>query len=99
MTAYIVLTRTRMHDTAEFKIYGELAKAAQGDHPLTPLAFCGEIDMLEGDPIEGAVILSFPSMAAAQAWYHSPAYQEAMQHRLKAADYTIFITEGVDATE
>lgn len=99
MTAYIVLTRERMHDTAEFARYGEMAGAAMEGHAITPLAFYGAFEVLEGDPIEGSVILSFPDRAAAEAWYHSPAYQAAMQHRLKAADYRVFIIEGVDVED
>jgi len=52
--------------------------------------------VLEGNEIEGAVILRFPDMAAARDWYNSPVYQEALQHRLKGANYRAFIIEGVE---
>jgi uncharacterized protein (DUF1330 family) len=51
---------------------------------------------LEGPPVEGAVILSFPSMSEARAWYESPAYQAAREHRLKGAEYRVFLVEGLD---
>ena len=44
---------------------------------------------------EGAVIAEFESYEAALAWYRSPAYQEALQHRLKGAEYRVVIVEGV----
>jgi uncharacterized protein (DUF1330 family) len=34
-------------------------------------------------------------MAAAKAWYDSPAYQDAKQHRLRGADFRILLTEGL----
>jgi len=34
-------------------------------------------------------------MAAARAWYDSPAYQAAKAHRVKAADYRVIFVEGV----
>ena len=46
-------------------------------------------------PIDGSVILSFPTFEEAKAWYNSPAYTEARQHRHLGADYRCFITEGV----
>lgn len=97
MTAYVVFTRERTTDTAELKLYAEKAGAAREGHMLTPLAFYGRIDMLEGHPAEGCVILSFPTMAEAHGWYDSPAYQNALQHRLNGSEYRVFIVEGVDA--
>ncbi|WP_133490756.1 DUF1330 domain-containing protein [Alcanivorax sp. 24] len=95
MTAYIVLMKETTHDPAELEIYARGAKAARGDHPITPLAFYGDLEVLEGPAMEGAVILQFPDVEAARAWYHSPAYQEAMQHRVKGADWHVFIVKGV----
>jgi uncharacterized protein (DUF1330 family) len=34
-------------------------------------------------------------MAAAKAWYDSPEYQDAKQHRLSGADFRIILTEGL----
>jgi uncharacterized protein (DUF1330 family) len=95
MAAYIVFTRERLRDPAEFATYGGLAGATLAGHPGTPLAFYGAHETLEGAPIEGAVIVQFPDLAAAKAWYMSPAYQEAVKHRFAGADYRAFITEGL----
>ncbi len=51
--------------------------------------------MLEGPEIEGAVVLEFPTFEAAKAWYDSPAYREAREHRFKGANYRAFIVQGV----
>ena len=57
--------------------------------------FYGKSETLEGAPIDGAVVVQFPSMEAAKAWYNSDAYTEARKHRFAAADYRCFITEGL----
>lgn len=97
MTAYVVFTREKTTDAAELKLYGEQAPAAREGHALTPLAFYGPLETLEGPEPEGCVILSFPSVAEAHGWYDSPTYQAAREHRLKGADYRVFIVEGIDA--
>ncbi len=95
MAAYVVFIRDRITDPAEFAIYGQKAAAARGDHPLKALAFYGNLETLEGDPADGVVIVEFPDMAAAHAWYDSPAYQEAKVHRLKGADYRVVLVQGL----
>lgn len=95
MSAYIVFTRERMRDAEEFKVYSGKAGPTLGGHEVKPLAAYGRSETLEGAPIEGAVVLEFPTLEAAKAWYDSPAYREAREHRFKAADYRAFITEGL----
>lgn len=96
MPAYIIMTRERTHDSEEMARYGKKAKAAREGHDPQPLAFYGDFDVLEGSSMEGAVVLRFTDMAAARAWYESPAYQEARQHRFLGADYRVFIVDGLD---
>jgi len=95
MPAYIVFTREETLDPAELKTYGEQVPATRAGHELTALVRYGEFEMLEGDPIEGCVILQFPSFDAAKAWYGSPAYQAAAQHRFAGARYRAFIIQGL----
>lgn len=93
--AYVILVRDRIIDAEEFAAYAPKAREARAGHAVTPLAFYGRQEVLEGPEVEGAVILRFPSFAEAQAWYRSPAYQAALQHRLKGAEYRVVIVEGV----
>lgn len=95
MAAYIVFTRERMRDEAELATYSSKARPSLAGHAVKPLVVYGTCETLEGAPIEGAVILEFPTLEAAKAWYESPAYTEARAHRFAAADYRCFITEGV----
>jgi uncharacterized protein (DUF1330 family) len=55
----------------------------------------GKYEVLEGAEVQGVVILEFPTVADAKAYYDSPAYREAREHRFKAADYRVLIVEGV----
>jgi uncharacterized protein (DUF1330 family) len=45
--------------------------------------------------VEGVVVAEFPSVEEARAFYNSPAYQEAAQHRFRGAVYRGLIVEGV----
>jgi uncharacterized protein (DUF1330 family) len=97
MSAYVVFVRDRITDPEEFAKYEEAAPAASVGRPVTPLAFYGAIDTLEGPPVDGAVILEYPSVEEARAFYDSTLYQDALQHRLKGAEYRVFIVEGIGA--
>lgn len=95
MAAYVVFTRERTRDKAELDTYSSLAGATMAGHTVKPHSVYGKHETLEGAPIEGAVIVEFPSIEAAKAWYDSPAYKAAREHRFKGADYRVFITEGL----
>jgi len=95
MTAYLIFTRERTTDQAELDVYGSLAPATAAGHPMTMLARYGPFEVLEGASMEGAVVLSFPSMAEAKAYYHSPDYQAAAKHRHAGADYRVLLVEGI----
>jgi uncharacterized protein (DUF1330 family) len=95
MSAYVIFVRDRITDPEEFSKYEQSAGAAAAGHALTPLAFYGSLDTLEGPRVDGAVLLAFPTVAEAKAWYESPLYQEALTHRLKGAEYRVFIVEGL----
>jgi uncharacterized protein (DUF1330 family) len=94
MVAYVVFTREKMRNREEYERYRQKARPAAAGHPLKQLAVYGKHEVLEGPAIEGAVVLEFPTVEAAKAYYHSPAYQDAARHRFLAADYRVFIVEG-----
>jgi len=91
----VVLIRERVTNPAELETYGQMAPRAREGHAITPLAFYGAPDVLEGPPIEGVVIHRFPTLEDARRWYDSPAYQAARGHRQRGADYRVFIVEGI----
>jgi uncharacterized protein (DUF1330 family) len=94
MSAYIIFTREKTLNQAEMDTYNSLAGQTLAGHPAKALAFYGEQEILEGPSHEGAVILEFPDIAAARAWYDSPAYQEAAAHRHTGSEYRVFIVAG-----
>ena len=94
MSAYVVMIRERVSNPAEMETYAQLAPLARQGQTITPLAFYGALEVLEGDAPDGVVILHFPSVEEARRWYDSPAYQAALVHRRRGADYRVFIVEG-----
>jgi uncharacterized protein (DUF1330 family) len=95
MSAYMVFTRDKTIDASELATYMKEAGRTMAGHTGKPLAFYGKHEDLEGAPTEGTVILEFPSVDAAKAWYNSPAYREVREHRFKGATYRVVLVEGV----
>lgn len=95
MVAYAVFIRELTRDPAEMQAYAGKAGGSLAGHAVKVLAAYGRQEVLEGAATEGVVILEFPSMAEAKAWYESPLYREAREHRFKGADYREFLVEGV----
>ena len=95
MPAYMIALNRGVHDRQKLEDYwraagptfeGRGAKFLSVYTPLTPLESVGRL--------EGVVLIEFPDVAAAKAWYESPAYQKAKQHRDGAADAEFFIIDG-----
>ncbi len=62
------------------------------------LARGGAIEGLEGgDPPVRAVVIVFPSVAAARAFWASPAYRPLAEIRRKLATGRIYMVEGLDS--
>jgi uncharacterized protein (DUF1330 family) len=96
VAAYVVLFReSTIKDASEMAKYRELgSKNNSSQYGLKPLAVYGAQVPLEGRPPDGVVILEFPDVDTARAWYTSEGYQAAVKHRLAAADYRGVIVEG-----
>ena len=95
MPAYLVFIKEREHDSAAMASYAAKAGKSLGGHSAKPLAYYGAIETLEGPEAAGSVIIEFPSMDEARAWYQSDAYQEARQLRFQGADYRVILTQGM----
>lgn len=96
MAAYVIFLReSKVRDPAALEAYIKQVRENPMDPNLKRLVIYGAQQQLEGKAPEGAVILEFPSMEAAKAWYNSPDYQKAIPHRQKAADYRAFIVQGI----
>jgi uncharacterized protein (DUF1330 family) len=95
MSAYAIFTKVKTIDPVEMKIYNENVLPTIKGHDVKILAAYGPKDVLEGPASEGIIIMEFPSMQAARAWYDSPAYREVREHRFKGAEYRGVIVQGV----
>ena len=85
MSAYMIFTRETTLDKTEMATYSQQAFATMQGHPGKLLAAYGPHEVLEGAATEGALILEFPTVGAAKAWYDSPAYRQVREHRFKGA--------------
>lgn len=95
MTAYVI-SRVTMKPGPAFEAYRRLAAASIARHGGRYLARGGAITVLEGEWRAGAILVAFPSMEAARAWYSSPDYAEALAHRDDAVERDLIVVEGLD---
>lgn len=95
MAAYGIFIREETTDAAELEAYSPRAVASLEGHNLKVLAAYGRQEVWEGPEAEGVVIVEFPTMAAAKAWYESPAYREAREYRFRGAKYRAILAEGL----
>jgi uncharacterized protein (DUF1330 family) len=95
MSAYLVFSRDKTLDAHELATYSKEVPATLAGHDVKILALYGTQEDMEGPPNEGTVILEFPSMEAAKAWYDGPAYREVREHRFKGSTYRVTLVKGV----
>ncbi len=76
--------------------YIEKVGATLGAHGGQPIVAGTNIEKIEGDwDPSRIVIVAFPSMDAAKAWYNSPAYQEILPIRTANTDDKVILVEGL----
>ena len=94
--AYVVVD-VDVKDPAAYAEYRAKAPAtitAAGGRYLTR---GGAVTHVEpGWQVSRFVILEFPSMAQAKAWYHSPGYQKILPIRLASTKSRMMWVEGLD---
>lgn len=99
MPAYMILIRDEpVRDEAAMAEYQRLNRQGGADEfraKLTPLVVYGAAEALEGPQPDGVLILQFPTVEDAKAWYESPAYQAALPYRKQAADYRAILVQGL----
>jgi uncharacterized protein (DUF1330 family) len=98
--AYIIVTRLGpVRDAEAIAEYSRLNRENAAEfrqlYNITPLVVYGTVEALEGPAPDGVIMLQFPTMADAKAWYDSPGYQKALEYRRKAGDYHAIIVEGI----
>lgn len=95
MSAYIVAEVTITNEE-QMKAYREWSTRAMQEFGAEVLVRGGRVVPLEGDwNPQRVVILRFPDLATAQAYYHSETYAKAREVRRGAGTIRMFAVEGV----
>jgi uncharacterized protein (DUF1330 family) len=95
MPAYMIALARVVHDRQKLETYwNAVAPTFEGLGVKRLAVYTPFAPMELVAPLEGAVVLEFPDMATATAWYESPGYQTAKQHRDGAADVDLFFIDG-----
>ena len=97
--AYVVV-EVQITNPEAYADYRVLSTATVAQHGGQFIARGGERDQREGEDADHnnswrSVILEFPSMAQARAWYESAEYEKAKAVRLANSIGRLFILEGV----
>jgi uncharacterized protein (DUF1330 family) len=94
MAAY-VLVNVKVTDPVRYAAYRQLAQDAIAHHGGKYLARGGETAVLEGNwTPDRIVLLEFPTLDAARAFYHSPEYGAAKAARAGAAEMSMIAVAG-----
>ncbi|MEI2417403.1 DUF1330 domain-containing protein [Orrella sp. JC864] len=93
MTAYLIADVQVTHPQ-RYEDYKRLSTLAMRAHDAKVLVRGGETRRLEGREPGRTVMIEFPSMAAAQAFYDSWQYRRARNAREGAAIMNMFIVQG-----
>lgn len=94
MSVYVIVD-IQVEDPEDYKSYVPRSTALVEAHGGRFLARGGHAETLEGDWQPGRVVLiEFPDLRAARAWYDSPEYQEVVRIRHRASISRGVIVQG-----
>ena len=92
---YVIAQIAQIDDQESYARYRELVGPTVASHNGQFLVRGGAAQRIEGnEPCGRVVIIEFPSVAHATAWYNSDEYQTALALRLAASTGTVMIVEG-----
>ena len=95
MPAYVIY-EAQVLDPEAYEAYKTSAAASVAAAGGRYIVRGGPVEVLEGDPPQGrTVVVEFPTMEAALAWYHSAAYTDARRLRERAARARMYLIDGV----
>lgn len=85
-----------VHDPEGIKPYSAQVESTFAPYGGKFIVRGGEIESLEGvAPTQRRVVIAFPSIERAKAWYASPAYVELRKIRQKTADASVYLVPGI----
>ena len=92
---YVIAQITEIHDQDSYASYRELVGQTVTNYLGQFIVRGGAAERIEGaDPCGRIVIIEFPSVAQAKAWYGSADYRAALALRLAASTGTVMIVAG-----
>jgi uncharacterized protein (DUF1330 family) len=95
MSAYVVV-EVEVKDATRYEQYKGMAPGSIAQYGGRYIARGGETETLEGDwTPKRLVILEFPSVAEAKAWWDSPEYASAKALRHATAESKMVVIEGL----
>ena len=95
MPSAYILANVDVTDPQQYEQYKKLSTAAMQAHGAQVCVRGGAVQVLEGDWTPGRmVILKFPSVDKARAFYDSPEYAAARKAREGAAVMRMVLIEG-----
>ena len=97
MAAYVIVNIT-IRDLVRYEEYKRMASPTVGAYGGRYVVRGGSVDVREGGWTPSRlVVLEFPTVERARAWWDSPEYAPARAVRQSCADTQLVITEGVPA--
>jgi uncharacterized protein (DUF1330 family) len=97
MPAYVI-ARVEVTDWDKYNEYLKVGPGTIAQYGGRFIARAGEVATLEGpEESRRLVILEFPSLAKAKAWYNSKEYQDAKKLRAGASIGSLVAIDGVEA--
>ena len=96
MMAAYVISDVLVRNSTAIEVYRRLAAASIARYSGRYLVRGGAFEVLEGSWMPRAIILvEFPDIESARAWYRSPAYRAALEVRDQALSRNLLLVEGV----
>lgn len=95
MKAYVIVQET-VHDEEMFTAYRAQVLPTVQSFGGSFIVRGGAFTVVEGEwPHPRLVVIEFPSRAAAEDWYKSPAYQKLIPLRVQASTGNLIIVDGL----
>lgn len=96
MSSAYIIANVQVTDPAQYEEYKKWSTQAMQEHGAEVCVRGGRVQVLEGDwAPERLVILKFPSVQAAQAFYDSETYRKGRAARANAAIMRMIVVEGL----
>ena len=94
MTAYVIFTVDKIHDPEKLNAYKRAAHPTITEKGGKVSVAYGRTEVLEGELIEGVVMVEFEDFDTASTWYHGEAYKTAKALREGAVTVRSVIVES-----